>query len=101
MWKTNSETNEFELITYETNNKSDLEKIKTKKEAKLKLLANIPEALQKLVGEKNAQIGLIKLFETFQDKKLNKHLIYTILELLIDEMFPSQLREQNNQNNKP
>jgi hypothetical protein len=44
------------------------------------------EALQKLVGEKNAQIGMIKLFETFQDKKLNKHLVYSILELFIEEI---------------
>lgn len=34
------------------------------------------DPLLKLVGEKNAQIGMIKLFETFQDKKLNKHLVF-------------------------
>ena len=43
---------------------------------------SIKDALQKLVGEKNAQIGLIKLFETFQDKKLNKHLIYVSNSIL-------------------
>jgi hypothetical protein len=39
-------------------------------------MINFIEALQKLVGEKNAQIGVMKMFETFQDKKLNKHLVY-------------------------
>ena len=34
------------------------------------------DALQKLVGEKNAQKGTIKLFDTLQNKKLNKHFIF-------------------------
>ena len=29
-------------------------------------MINFIEALQKLVGEKNAQIGVMKMFETFQ-----------------------------------
>lgn len=32
--------------------------------------------VSKLVGDKNSQIGIIKLFEMFQDKKVNKHLAY-------------------------
>ncbi len=40
------------------------------------MLICFQESLQRLVGEKNAQIGILKLFETFQDKKLNKHLAY-------------------------
>jgi hypothetical protein len=39
----------------------------------------VKDALQRLVGEKNAQIGFVKMFETFQDKKLNKHLIHVSL----------------------
>jgi len=35
----------------------------------------------KLVGEKNAKMGMSKLFETFQDKKLNKHMIYVIVKI--------------------
>lgn len=69
------------------------------------------EILSKLVGDKNSQIGIIQLFEIFQDKQLNKHLFYvwfyliflldyliaifnwvvlfkSILEMFILELFP-------------
>ncbi len=42
MWQLNSETNEFELIQYDTLIRSEFDKIQTKNQAKLKLLANIP-----------------------------------------------------------
>lgn len=44
IWKLN-EDNTFELIKYELSEKSDLEKIKTKNQARLKLLANTPGLL--------------------------------------------------------
>lgn len=44
--------------------------------------------LQKFVGEKNSLMGAIKLFELFQNKKLNKHLLYVnILIYLIFKKF--------------
>ena len=42
MWNNNSETNEFELIQSEIKIRSAAQKDFTKKEAKLKLLANMP-----------------------------------------------------------
>lgn len=75
-WQLDAETNKFTLIPTEETVRLIEEKLKTKNMAKVKLLLNMPDALQKLVGEKNAQIGVIKLFETFQDEKLNKHLVY-------------------------
>lgn len=44
IWKLNDD-NTFELIQYELSEKSDLEKIKTKNQARLKLLANTPGLL--------------------------------------------------------
>lgn len=75
-WYFNKEKNQSELIVQQKFERTIEEKNLTKINAKKKLLNNIPDALQKLIGEKNAQIGLVKLFESFQDKKLNKHLIY-------------------------
>lgn len=40
------------------------------------ILFSLKEPLQRLVGEKNAQMGITRLFEMCQEKKLNKHLIY-------------------------
>jgi len=46
MWLFNSGKNEFELIQHETCVKSEFDKIQTKNQAKLKLLANIPGKLK-------------------------------------------------------
>lgn len=87
-WKLDEKSGEYALIQWTPVVRSLEEKIKTKKLAKLKLIANIPEILSKLVGDKNSQIGIIQLFEIFQDKQLNKHLFYSVLEMFILELFP-------------
>ncbi|CAB4064123.1 SNX25 [Lepeophtheirus salmonis] len=43
-------------------------------EAKKLLLLNIPEFMHSLVGQQTARNGVIRVFETLQDKTLNKHL---------------------------
>jgi len=52
------------------------EKTQTKLEAEVRLLQNIPEALNSLVGHENARRGTLKVFHAFQNKRLNKHLFY-------------------------
>jgi len=52
------------------------EKLQTKLELQVKLLQNIPEALNSLVGQENAKRGTLKVFQALQDKRLNKHLFY-------------------------
>ena len=42
----------------------------------MKLLQNIPEALNSFVGQENAKRGILKVFHALQDKRLNKHLVY-------------------------
>ncbi|KAK7097610.1 sorting nexin-25-like [Littorina saxatilis] len=68
--------------------KTDAQKFETRMAAKNKLLKNIPDALKTLVGEDNARRGTIKVFEVLQNKTLNKHLIYNLLEIFVLELCP-------------
>ena len=68
--------------------KSEEQKLKTQTEAKNLFLANVPEIVIKVVGVQTARQGTEKVFETFQDQTLNKHLLYTLLESFIKEFIP-------------
>lgn len=68
--------------------RTDDEKQETRKRCKLKLVRNIPDALTHLFGQQTSQQGVIKIFESFQDVRLNKQLFYSIFELVIFEVFP-------------
>ncbi|KAL3879426.1 hypothetical protein ACJMK2_031724 [Sinanodonta woodiana] len=68
--------------------RTDEQKLRTRIKAKEKFLKNMPEAVKSLVGDDNAKRGAIKMFEVFQDVRLNKHLFYVLLELLLFELFP-------------
>ncbi|XP_036852501.2 sorting nexin-25 isoform X1 [Manis javanica] len=48
----------------------------TKQRAQQKLLENIPDMLQSLVGQQNARHGIIKIFSALQETRANKHLLY-------------------------
>lgn len=74
---------------------SDEEKMKTRMEAKEKFLQNLPDAVRVLVGEDNARRGAIKTFEVLQDTRLNKHLLYIIIELLLFELCPELKPEKD------
>ncbi len=41
-----------------------------------------------IVGRKNAKRGTMHLFNSFQNLRLNQHLIYTIFDEIIVELFP-------------
>ncbi|XP_057553085.1 sorting nexin-25 isoform X1 [Hippopotamus amphibius kiboko] len=60
----------------------------TKQRAQQKLLENIPDTLQSLVGQQNARHGIIKIFNALQETRANKHLLYVLMELLIIELCP-------------
>uniref|UniRef100_A0A452HGZ2 Uncharacterized protein n=1 Tax=Gopherus agassizii TaxID=38772 RepID=A0A452HGZ2_9SAUR len=60
----------------------------TKQRAQQKLLENIPDTLQSLVGQQNARHGIIKVFNALQETRANKHLLYVLLELLLTELCP-------------
>ncbi|VTJ89389.1 Hypothetical predicted protein, partial [Marmota monax] len=60
----------------------------TKQRAHQKLLENIPDTLQSLVGQQNARHGIIKIFKALQETRANKHLLYVLMELLLIELCP-------------
>ncbi|XP_064305676.1 sorting nexin-25 isoform X2 [Phalacrocorax carbo] len=68
--------------------RSDEQKQETKQRAQQKLLENIPDTLQSLVGQQNARHGVVKVFNALQERQANKHLLYVLLELLLTELCP-------------
>uniref|UniRef100_A0A8C5RBB0 Sorting nexin 25 n=1 Tax=Laticauda laticaudata TaxID=8630 RepID=A0A8C5RBB0_LATLA len=58
---------------------SEQQSKETKQKAQQKLLENIPDTLQNLVGQQNARHGVIKVFSALQETKANKHLLYVSL----------------------
>ncbi|XP_051784395.1 sorting nexin-25 [Erpetoichthys calabaricus] len=76
--------------------RTEKERQETKLRAQQKLLDNIPDALQSLVGQQNARHGIIKVFNALQESSANKHLLYVLLELLLIELCP-ELREHLDQ----
>ncbi|XP_026522935.1 sorting nexin-25 isoform X2 [Notechis scutatus] len=67
---------------------SEQQSKETKQKAQQKLLENIPDTLQNLVGQQNARHGVIKVFSALQETKANKHLLYVLLEMLLLELCP-------------
>uniref|UniRef100_A0A6I8RF47 Sorting nexin 25 n=1 Tax=Xenopus tropicalis TaxID=8364 RepID=A0A6I8RF47_XENTR len=75
--------------------RTELQCQETKQRAQQKLLENIPDALQNLVGQQNARHGIIKVFNALQENRANKHLLYVMMELLLVELCP-EVRSQSN-----
>ncbi|RXN29220.1 sorting nexin-25 [Labeo rohita] len=68
--------------------RSESERRETKERAQQKLLDNIPDALQNLVGQQNARYGIIRIFNALQETSANRHLLYILLEMLLKELYP-------------
>uniref|UniRef100_A0A673SJW2 Sorting nexin 25 n=1 Tax=Suricata suricatta TaxID=37032 RepID=A0A673SJW2_SURSU len=68
--------------------RSEEQSQETKQRAQQKLLENIPDTLQSLVGQQNARHGIIKIFSALQETRANKHLLYVLMELLLIELCP-------------
>ncbi|XP_069795722.1 sorting nexin-25 isoform X2 [Narcine bancroftii] len=68
--------------------RTEQQQLETKHKAQQKLLDNIPDALQNLVGQQNARHGITKVFSALQEASANKHLLYTLMELLLIELCP-------------
>ncbi|CAD5114528.1 DgyrCDS3651 [Dimorphilus gyrociliatus] len=76
---------------------SNEEKLAIRNKLKYMLLKNIPDVAKNLIGPDNAQKGLVKIFELLQDVKLNKHLFYTMIEILLRKLFPDVFRLRSSQ----
>jgi len=56
---------------------------------KTKMLGSLPEDLKRFIGRDTSKRGILRLFELFQHKELNKRLLYVILEGVIRTAFPN------------
>ncbi|KAH6647693.1 PXA domain-containing protein [Truncatella angustata] len=63
------------------------QKAKTRREAGLMLATLLPDLAGSVVGRLNAQAASRRLFATLNNEKLNTHLVYTILDELVDVLF--------------
>ncbi|BGO97035.1 PhoX domain-containing protein [Rhodotorula toruloides ATCC 204091] len=64
------------------------EKAATKASASRKLADLLPDVAASLIGRHNAKQGARRLFATLQNKRLNKHLIYSIADEIFAVVFP-------------
>ncbi|KAI4462490.1 sorting nexin [Holotrichia oblita] len=60
----------------------------TAREAREQFINNVPEVLITLVGASAARNGARKIFDTLQNKMMNKQLFYDLLETIMIESFP-------------
>ena len=68
--------------------RSDEEKAEIKQQAREKLLKNISIVMQTLISKGKCKVGLIKMFDAFQDSRANKQLFYSILEVFMCALIP-------------
>ncbi|KAI0756273.1 PXA domain-containing protein [Daedaleopsis nitida] len=67
------------------------EKLHTRDEANRKLSALMPDLAANMIGRSNARRGARRIFAVLQNRRLNQHLIYTI----VDEIFAALFSDAN------
>ncbi|KAI1499512.1 PXA domain-containing protein [Biscogniauxia marginata] len=63
------------------------EKAKTRREASLMLATLVPDLAGNVVGRLNAQAASRKMFATLNNPRLNSHLVFTIIDELVNIIF--------------
>ncbi|KAM0794624.1 PXA domain-containing protein [Usnea florida] len=74
----------------ETTGRTDAQKTHTRVEASVMLATLIPDLAGNVVGKANAQAASRRIFATINNQRLNAHLAFTILDEVIDVLFPKQ-----------
>ncbi|KAI1431427.1 PXA domain-containing protein [Xylaria sp. CBS 124048] len=64
-----------------------IEKAKTRREASLMLATLVPDMVGNVVGRANSQAASRRIFATLNNPRLNSHLIFTIMDELVDIVF--------------
>ncbi|CAG2199652.1 SNX19 [Mytilus edulis] len=73
--------------------KTDRQKAATKEQARRCLAQFFPDTLRRLVGNEDFDHGINEIIESLQYKKLNRHLIYTLMDQLMDSVY-SETRDR-------
>ncbi|KAJ2914754.1 hypothetical protein MD484_g5650, partial [Candolleomyces efflorescens] len=64
------------------------EKIKTRDDANRKLSALVPDLAANVIGRSNARRGARRMFAVLQNRRLNQHIAYTIVDEVFSALFP-------------
>ncbi|TFK77421.1 PhoX domain-containing protein [Pluteus cervinus] len=64
------------------------EKIRTRDDANRKLSSLVPDLAANMIGRTNARRGARRMFAVLQNRRLNQHIAYTILDEVIIALFP-------------
>ncbi|KNE93664.1 hypothetical protein PSTG_12947 [Puccinia striiformis f. sp. tritici PST-78] len=84
----NKEVNQAGQLRPKPKPRSIEERLMTCDGAYRKLSAIIPDYAASILGRSNARLATRRSFSMFQNRRLNKHLIYTILDEIIKTLFP-------------
>ncbi|KAF8910120.1 sorting nexin C terminal-domain-containing protein [Gymnopilus junonius] len=68
--------------------RSAQEKIRTRDEANRKLSSLVPDLAANMIGRTNARRGARRMFAVLQNRRLNQHIAYTILDEIFAALFP-------------
>ncbi|XP_065191551.1 sorting nexin-13-like [Sycon ciliatum] len=63
------------------------QKIRTEIAAKVMLLGSVPDELKRFIGTKATEEGILRVFDMFQYRRLNKRLFYLIMEAFLETLF--------------
>ncbi|KAI6047889.1 PhoX domain-containing protein [Pisolithus marmoratus] len=66
------------------------EKLRSRHEANRKLSALVPDLAANMIGRSNARRGARRIFAVLQNRRLNQHISYTILDELVAAVFPER-----------
>lgn len=64
------------------------EKLRSRNEANRKLSALVPDLAANMIGRSNSRRGARRIFAVLQNRRLNQHISYTILDELAAAVFP-------------
>ncbi|KAI6135544.1 PhoX domain-containing protein [Pisolithus croceorrhizus] len=67
------------------------EKLRSRHEANRKLSALVPDLAANMIGRSNARRGARRMFAVLQNRRLNQHICYTILDEVVAAVFPETL----------
>lgn len=64
------------------------EKTRTRDEANRKLSALVPDLAANMIGRSNARRGARRIFAVLQNRRLNQHIAYTVVDEIFAALFP-------------
>ncbi|KAG8768998.1 Intermediate filament protein [Ceratobasidium sp. 428] len=68
--------------------RTDDEKMQTREQAHSKLSAIIPDLAANMIGRSNARRGARRMFAVMQNRRLNQHIVYSVIDEVLEALFP-------------